>query len=369
MVGRWAKNANAPNNWLEDVGQTPVWGKDLAWRYLTSLHWSITQFTPASMDIYATNNAERLFSIIILFWALVALSSIIGSVSASMTALRNMTADENKNFWILRRYLRQRKISNDLNTRIFKYVEFQQAKTHNVVDARGVKLLNSLSLQFQEEIAQQMYSPYLNTHPFFQHLRRDEILMETMNRICYSALQVVATAQKEVLFTPGDEGRMMYFIKSGSYTYTLLDGVPLDDPLNTKQWVAEPVLWTTWRHRGWMRATDPSEVLALEPGQFSKIVHLHPKPTYLAMHYGCDFVNYMNKVDMSALTDCIFDAQVWRTAIEASDTYVLTRKRPSFLPFEGDEPSGSQALPKKLQMTTDWSSVTSDSAHLGETHI
>merc|ERR1719436_424296 len=94
----------------QHVGLVPVYETSTWCQYFTSLHWSITQFTPASMDVYATNVPERLFSIVILFWALVALSSIIGSVSASMTALRNMSADENKQMWMLRRYLRQERI-------------------------------------------------------------------------------------------------------------------------------------------------------------------------------------------------------------------------------------------------------------------
>lgn len=34
-------------------------------RYLTSLHWSLTQFTPASMDVSARNEWERVMSILV----------------------------------------------------------------------------------------------------------------------------------------------------------------------------------------------------------------------------------------------------------------------------------------------------------------
>merc|ERR1719253_2311425 len=82
-VGYIGKTSGAPSNWLEDVGLTPVYTGSLGWKYTTSLHWSITQFTPASMDISATNTGERVFSVFILFWGLVALSSVVGSFSAS----------------------------------------------------------------------------------------------------------------------------------------------------------------------------------------------------------------------------------------------------------------------------------------------
>merc|ERR1719313_748649 len=118
MIGRWSKNGGAKMNWLQDVGLQATGDASLAYQYLTSLHWSITQFTPASMDIYATNIGERAFSVVILYIALVALSSFIGSISASVTQLRSMTADESKATWVLRRYLKQKKISKNLTQRI-----------------------------------------------------------------------------------------------------------------------------------------------------------------------------------------------------------------------------------------------------------
>merc|ERR1711920_1147036 len=142
-VGYVSRETGAAHNWLDDVGISPVYGGDLAWKYLTSLHWSITQFTPASMDIYATNVTERLFSVVILYIALVALSSFIGSISASVTQLRNMSADESKAMWVLRRYLKQKKISKDLSSRTLSYMEFQQEKKHNVIMPGQVKLLAS----------------------------------------------------------------------------------------------------------------------------------------------------------------------------------------------------------------------------------
>merc|ERR1719456_930812 len=105
---------------------TPVNNQHLAWQYFTSLHWSITQFTPASMDIYATNIVERIFSIVVLFWALLALSSIIANITASMTAIRNMGNDEMKQLWMLRRYLRGLGIPTELHDRIMKYTEWKQ---------------------------------------------------------------------------------------------------------------------------------------------------------------------------------------------------------------------------------------------------
>jgi len=75
-----------------------------------------------------------------------------------------------------------------------------------------------------------------------------------------------------------------------------------------------------------MRAVQPSEAIALCPRKFSDTFHLHPKPWYMARNYGVSFVKYMNEIELTALTDVMFDAQVWRGVVKASDTFVLARK-------------------------------------------
>jgi len=305
-IGARRKDAGDEFNWLQDVGKTPVWETQFAWKYLTSLHWSITQFTPASMDVYATNVSERAFSVVILFWALVALSSIIGSVSASMTALRNMSADENKHLWMLRRYLKQKSVNRPLVDRIMKYLEFQQAKAHNKVLPGQVKLLGALSPHFQEELAHELTSPFLVDHPFFQSLGDEVVNKRALSRICKSAVSVVPCAHGEMLFSPGDEGQNMYFIKSGTFAYSVADGKAFNVFIGPKLWASEAVLWTDWRHRGWMKAKEPAEAVAVNPNKFSDVFHMHPKTWYQAKHYGTEFVKYMNGVDLCALTDVMF---------------------------------------------------------------
>ena len=83
--------------------------KDISWQYTTSLHWTLTQFTPASMEVFPANVAERTMAVVVLIFSLVAFSSFLASISASMTALRNMNQETTKQFWILRRFLKQEK--------------------------------------------------------------------------------------------------------------------------------------------------------------------------------------------------------------------------------------------------------------------
>jgi hypothetical protein len=242
-----------------------------------------------------------------------------------MTALRNISADENKQFWLLRRYLRQRKVSRHLSDRIVKYLEFQQITKQNIVAPHQVALLNKLSDQFKIEIAHEMFSGTLSAHPFFQYMISDPILQKSMQRLCFSSFKVLPSAAFERLFYLGDEGQTMFFVKAGGYEYRCIDNRPLDKELEPRHWVAEPVLWTCWRHRGTLMATTPSEALALSATAFSGTLRTHPKPWYLGMRYGVNFVNYLNRCPFNALTDVMFDAQFFVANVKESDTYVLAR--------------------------------------------
>merc|ERR1719277_2620681 len=134
--------AEGLSNWV-DVGG--VAGSDVFYLYATSLHWSLTQFTPASMDISARNLWERLFSVMVLLFAMLVFSSIVASITSAMTALRNLQGDEMRQFWLLRRYLRQRNIHKNLATRIIKFLEHRSAIQGKLVQREKVPVLGGLS--------------------------------------------------------------------------------------------------------------------------------------------------------------------------------------------------------------------------------
>merc|ERR1719159_1675251 len=61
-----------------------------AYQYWTSFHWSITQFTPASMHVQPQNLLERCFAVVVVVFALVGFSYIVGSITGSLNQLRSM---------------------------------------------------------------------------------------------------------------------------------------------------------------------------------------------------------------------------------------------------------------------------------------
>merc|ERR1719517_170672 len=106
-----------------NFGLDPSWvqvleGKDLQFRYITSLHWSLTQFTPASMEVFPRNSTERSFAVIVILAAMLTFSSFVSSITSGMTRLRMLKSEKAKQQYLLRSFLKENKIPPDLSMRI-----------------------------------------------------------------------------------------------------------------------------------------------------------------------------------------------------------------------------------------------------------
>lgn len=283
-IGRIA-GEHGLQNWIthSDLG-------DYAFVYLyaTSLHWSLTQFTPASMEVVAKNWYERFFTISIVLFAMLVFSSIVGSVTSSVTALRNVHGDEMRQFWLLRKYLRQRGIPVALSKRIIKFLEHHCQVQSRLVQKEKVPVLKHLSEALQNELTFHIHSRQLVAHPFFEHLNGE--MPPVMHRLCRLVVSVQCYGENESAFDNGDEAKFMYFVKCGVLHYTRND-------METKQptqWLSEPVLYTMWRHKGALVAQTESELLTVDPEAYMSVMKVHPRPWTYAFAYALKVVELLN---------------------------------------------------------------------------
>lgn len=145
----WIGDLHGGGGWIEAHQLN-----DAAWdyQYATSLHWAITQFTPASMHVQPHTLSERMFAIGTVVFALVGFSYVVGSISGSLAQLRGMTENRARQFWELRRHLRKNHVSITLSARIQKYAEHVLESQEDNVPAKDVKLLSVLSEQLRSEL-------------------------------------------------------------------------------------------------------------------------------------------------------------------------------------------------------------------------
>lgn len=291
-------------NWLQDTGYEEVILKTVVWQYTTALHWSLTQFTPAGMDVFARNVMERIMSVIVLGFAVIIFSSVLASVSASMTALRNLQGDTKKQFWLLRRYLRKKKVTIPSRVRIIKFLEhvtLLQAKTVKMVD---VKLLNRLSSPLTELLNYEIHKDTVMNYPFLNYV--GGILQSILVKLCASSVKQVQFAHQDCIFRAGDLGEHMYFLCSGHLKYAW-PGSRYNEELREGDWLAEATLWTQWSHCGMcVVSSQPTVLTLLSPQGFANVMRLSQCSFFLCRRFAFSFVSMLNNAG-SSVSDLPWD--------------------------------------------------------------
>lgn len=289
--------------WIKDSKTDKL---DWAGQYLLCFHWSITQFTPASkVPVQPTNLVERVYAISVVLFALVGFSYIVGSITGSLTQLRAMAEDADRQFYEVRRYLRQHEVSSVLGARIQRFLEHAYAKSKARTNWEGIRIFSLLSESLQSELRVEIALPLLRVHPLFLRLSLE--YMPTLQRIVARVGRRIL-ANGEVLFFPGEQATHMYFLDAGRVEYskpsrggssTLTESVERKDA-----WIAEPVLWTSsWIHVGRPTAKKESDLLSFSPKDFADTVTLSPSATLVVSTYARCFVTWLNDAIPQELSD------------------------------------------------------------------
>merc|ERR1719383_347008 len=195
-------------SWLEQGG---IEFRSYEYQYLTSLHWSLTQFTPASMEVQPTNVYERGFAIVVLLFALCVFSSFVSSITSAMTSLRDLSVKHEHQSFLLRRYLRERHISRPLSLRIRRFVALAVGDLKTKGD--HVTLLKTLSPLLRLELKTELYMPNLAAHPFFKKITHPR--SPVLRALCQFALKELALSHLDVLFGMGGAATAMYWLRVG----------------------------------------------------------------------------------------------------------------------------------------------------------
>eukprot|EP00930_Biecheleria_cincta_P039021 TRINITY_DN26833_c0_g1_i1.p1 TRINITY_DN26833_c0_g1~~TRINITY_DN26833_c0_g1_i1.p1 ORF type:complete len:694 (-),score=122.21 TRINITY_DN26833_c0_g1_i1:138-2195(-) len=294
---------------LSQEGGLPSWivkhnyqSADWNYQYITSFHWSITQFTPSSMDIQPHNIYERTFSIFVVVFALVGFSYVVGSITGSLTQLRNMSEHATKEFWKLRRFLRKNQVTQSLAFRIKKFTEHAHKRQKNVMSVQSVAMLQLLSDQLSRELHYELNIGNLDIHPLFQAMKSETL--PCLQRLCVQAISYKNLAPQEVVFLPGAPCGYMYFPKAGTLSYALNNGFgpPLPEKLVRagEAWLAEAALWTLdWTFLGLLTALQETELLLLGAQAFAETVKQDTEAMLFAREYAVGFLKLMKSAGSS----------------------------------------------------------------------
>jgi len=280
---------------MEDFGQE-TWvspellDRPLEYRYLTALHWSITQFTPGSMNVQPVNSVERLYSVVVLVLGMVVFSSTVSSITAATNNLKDINAVYKHQIWTMRRYFREQKISAALTHRVLRYTEAIIKPKYQKVNVDQVKILPLLPQMLTKEIAREMYEKHLTVHPLFDAL--SDTNTSLMQMLCCIVKESMLE-KGEMIFSPGQVCTSMYFVSHGTLEYFLWQEARAET-LESKTSFCEAVLWTPWVHQGRMYARYESTIIALDAKQFHEVAQSFSADMEMLRIYADEFVHAMN---------------------------------------------------------------------------
>ncbi|CAE8581360.1 unnamed protein product, partial [Polarella glacialis] len=244
------------------VKANAVQEKGEVYAYTTALHWSITQFTPASMEVVPKNELERSFTIVVIVSAMVIFSSFISTITNAMNQLGNLGSERNAQLVKLRRFFSEQKVSASLVARISRCIHQSNKMASARVHSEDISILELLPVSLKCDLAEEIFAPTLCAHPFISTWA--EYYPSESKRL-FLAARSFSLGKKHELFHAGQATESMYFLSSGSMVFMRDDQVPqeIPDQVSPGQWLAEPAMWLTWKHVGHVSSTENCELMSL----------------------------------------------------------------------------------------------------------
>eukprot|EP00747_Dinoflagellata_sp_TGD_P180234 gnl/TRDRNA2_/TRDRNA2_32338_c0_seq1.p1 gnl/TRDRNA2_/TRDRNA2_32338_c0~~gnl/TRDRNA2_/TRDRNA2_32338_c0_seq1.p1 ORF type:complete len:533 (+),score=50.35 gnl/TRDRNA2_/TRDRNA2_32338_c0_seq1:85-1683(+) len=291
----WIGDTSGDANW---IAQHDILHEPFQYRYTTALHWSLTQFTPASMDVQPHNTSERIFTIAVVIFALITFSSLVSSITNSMTKLRSISSENSKQLWLLRRYLRERGVNTSLNLHVQRYLEYVMQTRSKLLQEKDVAFLELLSEPLRDRLRWEISSPHLVVHPLFDELSRGQTVLP--HHLCRATLFTESFARRDTLFSSGQAAKKMLFIIRGHGLYKATRRSFEESGLqkvHDNDWVSEAALWVHWLHVGDLSAGMECEVISILVAEFSVVVSHYPAMFVALMKYASLFAASLNVND------------------------------------------------------------------------
>lgn len=248
----------------------------IGYRYTTSLHWSLTQFTPASMEVVPTNWVERTYNVFMLLFALVTFSSFLGTITEAMTNLRRINATRDNQYSTLRQYFSVNEVSVQLTARVWRYLH-RSLKTKNKRNTwNDVSIFRQLPEVLQAELKQEVYMPVMVWYPFF-HMY-NEVNAMVLRAVCHKALEETAKNNGQAIFEVGELALAMYFIMDGSLDYYEMDSHFSHrhvKGLKHGTYIADAAVWLHFLHSGTVIAQGYCVLLVMVTEELLKALRLY----------------------------------------------------------------------------------------------
>jgi len=286
-------------NWIQayHVDTRPV-----LYRYLTSLHWALANFAPgASAAVYATNSGERVYSVLITVFGMLITCLFTAFTTSALIVLQKSNDEINKQFWLLRQYLRQHNVPKDLKVRILRYLNNKLGARRDSVQESRLDVLLLLSDSLRSELQYVVKFGDLLTHPLIGYM--EAVSAVVMHGLVHSVLYLKHPAAVDILFQRASVATSMQYVVGGEMEYSRPG--EMDVILKKDDWMCEMSLWVSWACRGNCQALVDSTVVVVDSKAFGEVLQEDGSLLLTACAYAENFANWLSDMDATELTDVL----------------------------------------------------------------
>mmetsp|Transcript_60003 Transcript_60003/g.134873 ORF Transcript_60003/g.134873 Transcript_60003/m.134873 type:complete len:833 (+) Transcript_60003:97-2595(+) len=253
------------NQWVDSIDETATVG----YMYTTALHWSLTQFTPASMEVVPRNVVERVYTIIVILFALMCFSSLLSTITQAMMNLQHANGERLRLKETVDRFITENELTLELGNRITHFIRRVHRLMRSCVHEEDIPQLKNMPTTLVIEMRQEVFMPVLRGHPVLDHLGKHD--KHWMARLCHLHVQQRAFQQDAEVFTKGDVAKKMYFVRAGQVKYNHAEKHRDVTVLEPGSQLCEMPLWVKWQHMGRVMTLTPCELVLLQASGFRQL--------------------------------------------------------------------------------------------------
>eukprot|EP00435_Cladocopium_sp_Y103_P049961 s280_g15.t1 len=284
---------------------------DFAESYAASMHWALTQFTPATNNIAPDNAMERFFALGVVVFAIGIFSSFITQITTTMSSLRMARSEQNQKRAKLLQFFSERGLSVGLFGKVQQALQ-QEGHFEVRLKEPDVMLIQKIPERLKMQLHEEMFRNNLLSLNIWPSSTKDnEYFLAT---ICHHAMQDHSAVPGQDVFLPGTDCHDVYVIESGSMGYVTVAGDLIGDFTSVQGGLCLPCLWCEWTHRGRLAATMGICYYArLRCDQFCTIVQKFGGPLFQFLQiFGIFLVSEIEAMDQQGVevTDVNLDEEL-----------------------------------------------------------
>lgn len=284
---------------------------DFAESYAASMHWALTQFTPATNNIAPDNAMERFFALGVVVFAIGIFSSFITQITTTMSSLRMARSEQNQKRAKLLQFFSERGLSVGLFGKVQQALQ-QEGHFEVRLKEPDVMLIQKIPERLKMQLHEEMFRNNLLSLNIWPSSTKDnEYFLAT---ICHHAMQEHSAVPGQDVFLPGTDCHDVYVIESGSMGYVTVAGDLIGDFTSVQGGLCLPCLWCEWTHRGRLAATMGICYYArLRCDQFCTIVQKFGGPLFQFLQiFGIFLVSEIEAMDQQGVevTDVNLDEEL-----------------------------------------------------------